>query len=128
MDAYVINIEKKSLENNYFREVLFTAPHSQLVVMSIAPGEDIGMETHKDIDQFIRVEAGIGQAILNGKEYNLENGSAVVIPAGTAHNIVNRSKSEALKLYTIYSPPNHPQGTINKDKAAAIASEKEHQG
>lgn len=128
MEAYVINIEKKSLENNYFREVLFTAPHSQLVVMSIAPGEDIGMETHKDIDQFIRVEAGIGQAILNGKEYNLENGSAVVIPAGTAHNIVNRSKSEALKLYTIYSPPNHPQGTINKDKAAAIASEKEHQG
>jgi len=127
MDAYVINLEKKSLENNYFREVLFTAPHSQLVVMSIAPGEDIGMETHKDIDQFIRVEAGIGQAILNGKEYDLENGSAVVIPAGTAHNIVNRSKSEALKLYTIYSPPNHPQGTINKDKAAAIAYEKERQ-
>ena len=87
MDAYVINIEKKSLENNYFREVLFTGPHSQLVAMSIAPGEDIGMETHKDVDQFIRVEAGIGQAILNGKEYNLENGSAVVIPAGTAHNI-----------------------------------------
>jgi mannose-6-phosphate isomerase-like protein (cupin superfamily) len=127
MDGYVINIEKKSLENNYFREVLFTGPHSQLVVMSIAPGEDIGMETHKDIDQFIRVEAGIGLAILNGKEYNLENGSAVVVPAGTAHNIVNRSKSEPLKLYTIYSPPNHPQGTINKDKAAAIAYEKERQ-
>ena len=127
MDGYVINIEKKSLENNYFREVLFTGPHSQLVVMSIAPGEDIGMETHKDIDQFIRVESGIGQAILNGKEYNLENGSAVVVPAGTAHNIVNRSKSAPLKLYTIYSPPNHPQGTINVDKAAALAYEKARQ-
>ena len=126
-DGYVINIEKKSLENTYFRDVLFTGLHSQLVVMSIAPGEDIGMETHKDIDQFIRVESGIGQAILNGKEYNLENGSAVVIPAGTAHNIVNRSNSEPLKLYTIYSPPNHPQGTINKDKAAALVYEKERQ-
>ncbi len=127
MDGYVVNIEKKSLENTYFREVLFTGPHSQLVVMSIAPGEDIGMETHEDVDQFIRVEAGIGQAILNGKEYNLENGSAVVIPAGTAHNIINPSKSEPLKLYTIYSPSNHPQGTINKDKAEAIAYEQERQ-
>ena len=127
MDGYVVNIEKKSLENNYFREVLFTGPHSQLVVMSIAPGEDIGMETHKDVDQFVRVEAGIGQAILNGTEYNLENGSAVIIPAGTKHNIINRSKSEPLKLYTIYSPANHPQGTINKDKAEAIAYEKERQ-
>ena len=126
MAGYVANIEKKSLENKYFREVLFTGPHSQLVVMSIAPSEDIGMETHKDVDQFFRVEAGIGRAILNGKEYNLEDGSAVVIPAGMEHNIINRSKSEPLKVYTIYSPPNHPQGTINKDKAEALAYEKEH--
>ena len=126
MDGYVTNIEKKSLENKYFREVLFTGPHSQLVLMSIAPGEDIGMETHKDVDQFFRVEAGIGQAVLNGKEYNLEDGSAVVIPAGTEHNIINRSKSEPLKVYTIYSPPNHPHGTINKDKTEALAYEKEH--
>ena len=126
MAGYVDNIEKKSLENKYFREVLFTGPHSQLVVMSIAPGDDIGMETHKDVDQFFRVEAGIGRAVLNGKEYDLEDGSAVVIPAGTEHNIINRSKSEPLKVYTIYSPPNHPDGTIHKDKAEALASEKEH--
>jgi len=127
MEGYVINIEKKSLENEYFREVLFTGPHSQLVVMSIAPGEDIGMETHKDVDQFFRVESGIGQAILDGKEYNLEDGSAVVITAGTEHNIINRSKSKPLKVYTIYSPPNHPHGTIHKDKAEALAYEKKHQ-
>jgi mannose-6-phosphate isomerase-like protein (cupin superfamily) len=127
MERYVSNIEKKSLENEYFREVLFTGPHSQLVVMSIAPGEDIGMETHKEVDQFFKVEAGIGLAILDGKEYNLENGSAVVIPAGTEHNIINRSKSEPLKVYTIYSPPNHPHGTIHKDKAEALAYEKKHQ-
>jgi mannose-6-phosphate isomerase-like protein (cupin superfamily) len=125
MEGYVANIEKKSLENKYFREVLFTGPHSQLVVMSIAPGEDIGMETHNNVDQFIRIEAGIGRAVLNGKEYNLEDGSAVVVPAGTEHNIINSSKSEPLKLYTIYSPPNHPHGTINKDKAEALAYEKE---
>ncbi|HSD57442.1 MAG TPA: cupin domain-containing protein [Methanotrichaceae archaeon] len=125
MVGYLTNIEKKSLENKYFREVLFTGPHSQLVVMSIAPGEDIGMETHKDVDQFIRVEAGAGKAILNGKEHNLEDGSAVVIPAGTQHNIVNSSRSEPLKLYTIYSPPEHPHGTIHKNKAEAIAYDKE---
>ncbi len=126
MEGYVTNIEKKSLENKYFREVLFTGPHSQLVVMSIAPGEDIGMETHNNVDQFFRIEAGIGRAVLNGKEYNLEDGTAVVVPAGTEHNIINSSKSEPLKLYTIYSPPNHPHGTINKDKAEALAYEKEH--
>ncbi len=126
MAGYLTNIEKKSLENEYFREVLFTGPHSQLVVMSIAPGEDIGMETHGDVDQFIRIEAGAGKAILNGKEHNLEDGSAVVIPAGTQHNIVNSSRSEPLKLYTIYSPPEHPHGTVHKNKAEAIAYEKEH--
>lgn len=126
MEGYVANIEKKSLENKYFREVLFTGPHSQLVVMSIAPDEDIGMETHNNVDQFFRIEAGIGRAVLNGKEYDLEDGSAVVVPAGTEHNIINSSKSEPLKLYTIYSPPNHPHGTINKDKAEALAYEKEH--
>lgn len=128
MAGYVTNIEKKSLENSYFREVLFTGPHSQLVVMSIAPGEDIGMETHENVDQFLRIEAGTGKAILSGKEYDLEDGSAVVVPAGTAHNIINSSRSEPLKLYTIYSPPNHPPGTIHKNKAEAIAYEKEHHG
>lgn len=126
MAGYVTNIEKKSLVNKYFREVLFTGPHSQLVLMSIAPGDDIGMETHKKVDQFFRVESGIGRAVLDGKEYNLEDGSAVVIPAGTEHNIINRSQSEPLKVYTIYSPPNHPDGTIHKTKAEALAYEKEH--
>jgi mannose-6-phosphate isomerase-like protein (cupin superfamily) len=126
MAGYVTNIETKSLENRNFREVLFTGPHSQLVVMSIAPSEDIGMETHSDTDQFIRVESGKGKAILDGVEYSLEDGSAVVVPAGTKHNIVNASSSEPLKLYTIYSPPEHPKGTIHKSKDDAITSENEH--
>lgn len=126
MSGYVTNIEKRSLENGYFREVLFTAPHSQLVVMSIGPGEEIGLETHDDRDQFIRVEAGTGKAILNGEENDLADGSAVVIPAGTEHNIINSSQVDALKLYTIYSPPEHPDGTIHKNKAEAEAYEKEH--
>jgi mannose-6-phosphate isomerase-like protein (cupin superfamily) len=126
MAGYVTQLEKKTLANKYFREVLFTGPHSQLVVMSIAPGEDIGMETHADVDQFIRIEAGTGKAILNGKEHDLEDGSAVVIPAGTEHNIVNGSKSKSLQLYTVYTPPNHPKGTVHKTRADAMAAEKEH--
>jgi mannose-6-phosphate isomerase-like protein (cupin superfamily) len=126
MAGYVINIEKKSLDNDFFREVLFTAPHVQLVVMSLAPGEEIGLETHEDGDQFIRVEAGKGKAILDGKEHDLEDGSAVVIPAGTEHNIINSSRQEPLKLYTIYSPPEHPDGTVHQNKAEAVAYEKEH--
>lgn len=126
MAGYVADIEKRSLENEYFRQVLFTGPNVQLVVMAIAPGDDIGMETHDDVDQFIRVEAGKGKAILDGEEHDLEDGSAVVIPAGTQHNIVNSSRSEPLKLYTLYSPPEHPDGTIHKNKAEAVAYEKEH--
>lgn len=126
MVGFLTNIEEKSLSNRYFREVLFTGSHSQLVVMSLAPGEDIGLETHNDVDQFIRIEAGTGKAILNGEEHNLKDGSAVVIPAGTQHNILNSSQAESLKLYTVYSPPNHPPGTVHKDKAEALAYEKEH--
>ncbi len=126
MTGYVTNIETKSLENEYFREVLFTGPLSQLVVMSLQPGEDIGLETHHGVDQFIRVEAGHGVALLDGVEHKLEDGSAVVIPSGTEHNIINRSETEALKLYTVYTPPEHPDGTIHKDKAEAEAYEQEH--
>ena len=126
MAGYVINIEEKTLENNFFREVLFTAQHVQLVVMSLGPGEEIGLETHDDGDQFIRVEAGNGIAILDGEEHELEDGSAVVIPAGVRHNIINSSRQQSLKLYTIYSPPEHPDGTVNKNKAEALAYEKEH--
>lgn len=124
--GYVTDIETRSLDNEFFREVLFTATHVQLVVMSLRPGEEIGLETHEDVDQFIRVESGNGKALLNGKEHDLEDGSAVVIPAGTEHNIINTSQEEALKLYTLYSPPEHPDGTLHKDKAEADAYEREH--
>jgi len=126
MAGYHTDIEKKSLDNNYFREVLFTGPNSQLVVMALKPGEDIGMETHDDVDQFIRVEAGQGKAVLDGKEYPLQDGSAVVIPAGTEHNVVNTSSADPLKLYTIYTPPEHPDGTVHKTKAEAEEYEKKH--
>jgi mannose-6-phosphate isomerase-like protein (cupin superfamily) len=126
MAGYLTDIEKKTLENTNFREVLFTGPHAQLVVMALRPGEEIGMETHDDVDQFIRVEAGEGVAILDGEEHPLRDGSAVVIPAGTKHNVVNRSRGEALKLYTIYSPPEHGDGTVHRTKAEADAHEREH--
>jgi mannose-6-phosphate isomerase-like protein (cupin superfamily) len=128
MSGYLIDIEEKTLENENFREVLFTASHSQLVVMSLPPGEEIGLETHDGIDQFIRVEAGTGMALLNGEEKALADGSALVIPAGTEHNVINTSQSDPLKLYTIYSPPEHADGTVHKNKAEADAYEKEHHG
>jgi mannose-6-phosphate isomerase-like protein (cupin superfamily) len=126
MAGYHTNIEEKTLQNGYFREVLFTGPKSQLVVMTLQVGEDIGMETHGDTDQFIRVEAGQGKAVLDGKEFPLEDGTAVVIPAGTEHNILNTSRSEPLKLYTIYTPPEHPDGTIHKTKQEAMEYEEKH--
>ena len=126
MAGYVTDIEQKALENRCFREVLFTGPHVQLVVMSLEPCEDIGLETHEQVDQFIRVEAGVGTAVLDGVEHPLVDGSALVIPAGTRHNVVNTSRVEPLKLYTLYSPPGHPAGTIHKTKAEAVEYEKHH--
>jgi mannose-6-phosphate isomerase-like protein (cupin superfamily) len=126
MNPYVTDIERKTLENEYFRQVLYTGPHAQLVVMSLGPGEEIGLETHKGVDQFLRVEAGDGLAVLDGREHSLADGSAVVVPAGTAHNIINRSRTQPLKLYTIYSPPEHPDGTVHRTKAEADADEREH--
>lgn len=126
MAGYHVDIEKKTEKNDYFREVLFTGPHSQLVVMSLNVGEDIGLETHADTDQFIRIEEGKGKAILDGEEFELEDGSAIVIPAGTQHNVINTSSKEAMKLYTVYTPPEHADGTIHKTKAEAEAAEKAH--
>lgn len=123
--GYVINIEKETQENDNFRKVLYTAKNSQLVVMSLKPKEDIGSEVHQ-LDQFIRVEKGQGKSVLNGKEYELSDGSAVVIPAGTEHNIINTSESEGMKLYTVYSPPNHRDGVVHATKADAVADEAEH--
>lgn len=121
MKGYVVNIEEKTQQNEYFREVLFTGQNSQLVVMALQAGEDIGMEVHPEHDQFIRFEKGEGKVILDGEEYGVGNGSAVVIPAGTEHNVINTSQ-EVMKLYTIYSPPEHKEGTIHKTKAESLAS------
>lgn len=123
MKKYIDNIEKITLENNNFRQVLFTGEHCQLVVMSLRPGEEIGMEVHPNVDQFFRFEAGEGKVVINGEESSVSDGSAVVITAGSEHNVVNTSPDKDLKLYTIYSPPNHPDGTIHKTKAEADAYE-----
>lgn len=120
MSGYSINIEQKTLENDYFREVLYTAKHMQLVVMTLQVGEEIGQEIHHDRDQFIRVEAGQGEAILDGERHALSDGMVVVIPAGAEHNVINTSPIERLRLYTIYAPPEHPAGTINRTKADAV--------
>lgn len=126
MAGYLTNIEQATLDNTKFRKVLFTGPNAQLVLMALEPGEEIGLETHDDVDQFIRVEAGRGTAVLDGEEHALEDGSAVVIPAGVKHNVINSSRTETLKLYTIYSPPEHPDGTVHETKAEADAYEREH--
>src|SRR6476661_2234261 len=102
MQGYVENIEQKALDNDCFREVLFTGPHCQLVVMSLLPGENIGKETHHGVDQFIRVESGEGKSILDGVEHELHDGSAIVIPSGVEHDIINLSLDKPLKLYTVY--------------------------
>jgi mannose-6-phosphate isomerase-like protein (cupin superfamily) len=127
MKGFVTNIEEASLENDEFRRVLYTAKHCQLVVMSIPSGEDIGEEVH-DGDQFIRVEEGEGQSILDGVERDLTDGSVVVIPAGVRHNIKNTSTSDALKLYTLYAPPHHKDGTVHTTKEAALEDEEHFDG
>jgi mannose-6-phosphate isomerase-like protein (cupin superfamily) len=126
MKGYIANIEKESLENEYFRKVLYTDPRLQLVVMSLNPGEEIGSEVHQ-LDQFIRVEAGEGKAVLDGEESAISDGSVVVVPQGTRHNIMNTGTG-AMKLYTLYAPPNHEPGTMHKTKAEADADEEHYEG
>jgi mannose-6-phosphate isomerase-like protein (cupin superfamily) len=125
MKGFVVNIIKASLENEYFRKVLYTAKNSQLVVMSLKPGEEIGEEVHQ-LDQFIRCESGQGKAVLDGVEHQISEGLAVVVPAGAKHNIINTSADKSMKLYTVYSPPNHLDGTVHKSKTDAQADEGEH--
>jgi mannose-6-phosphate isomerase-like protein (cupin superfamily) len=125
MHGYVSNIEKGTLENETFRTVLYTGNHLQLVVMSVPAGEEIGMEVHGQ-DQFLRIEAGEGKAILDGVEHRVEDGSAVVVPAGTQHNIVNTGDTP-LKLYTIYAPPHHKDGVMHETKEDAERDEEHHQ-
>jgi len=126
MTGYHADIEAETLSNNNFRKVLFTGTHSQLVVMNLLPSEDIGMEVHNNVDQFFRFESGEGKAILNGEEVVFKANDVVIIPAGTNHNIINTSSTEPLKLYTIYSPANHPDGTVHATKAEAMADEHDH--
>lgn len=125
MTGYFGHIEKETEKNKNFRKVLFTGKHLQLVVMSLQGGEEIGKEIHKTVDQFFRVESGKAKFVLNDTEtHTVGAGDAAIIPAGTWHNVINASKTEVLKLYTVYTPPNHPEGTIHKTKADAEAAEK----
>src|SRR5208337_3837359 len=129
MTGFVGDIEKLTEKNKNFRQVLFTGKHTHLVVMCLKPGEEIGNEVHQKVDQFFRIEAGDAKFVFGDSEEHLaHDGDAVIVPAGTYHNVINASKKKKLRLYTLYSPPNHPDGTIHKDKAEAEAAEQnEHQ-
>ena len=126
--GYKNNIEKLTLENSNFRKVLYSGPHSQLVLMSLRSKEEIGMETHPDNDQFFRFEAGEGKVVIDGNEYAIADGDAVVVPAGAEHNVINVSGTEELKLYTIYSPAHHKDGIVRATKEEAMANEAEFDG
>ncbi|HCY17953.1 MAG: hypothetical protein UR62_C0024G0008 [Candidatus Nomurabacteria bacterium GW2011_GWF2_35_12] len=119
MKGYNANIEKETLENTNFRKVLYTGKHSQLVLMSLKPNEEIGMEIHADNDQFFRFEKGEGKCVIDGNFYELKDGSVIMVPAGAEHNIINTSSSEDLKLYTIYSPAHHKDGIVKTTKKEA---------
>lgn len=125
MNGYITNIGKETLENTNFRKVLYTSRFSQLVVMHLNPGEEIGEEVHQ-LDQFLRIEAGRGKAILDGVEHDIAEEFSVSVPAGARHNIINTSSDEPMKLYTIYSPPEHRDGTVHATKSDAIADENDH--
>jgi mannose-6-phosphate isomerase-like protein (cupin superfamily) len=127
MKGYVINIEKATVENNYFRKVLYTGKNMQLVLMNLKPGEDIGEEIHQ-LDQFIRIEDGEGKAILNGIVHMISDGFSIIVPAGTKHNLINTSSSKPLKIYTLYAPPNHLDGTTHKTKADGEKDEEHFEG
>lgn len=127
MKGFVGNIEELTLANNNFRKVIYTAKFSQLVLMSLAPKEEIGEEIHEG-DQFFRFEKGEGKVVIDGVEQPIKDGSAVVIPAGAKHNIINTSETEPLKLYTIYSPPHHQDGVVHNTKAEALADSEEFDG
>ena len=119
MKGYNSNIEKETLANNNFRKVLYTAKHCQLVLMSLKPNEEIGMEVHTDNDQFFRFEKGQGKCIIDGNSYVVTDGSAIIVPSGAEHNVINTSSTEDLKLYTIYSPAHHKDGIVRATKAEA---------
>ena len=127
MKGYIVNIEKVTEENNDFRRVLYTAKYSQLVVMSLGMGEEIGEETHNELDQFIRVEKGDGLVVLNGVEHQVGDGSAAIIPAGTRHNVINNG-NQPMKIYTIYSPAEHRDKVVHRTKVEAEADDEHFDG
>lgn len=128
MKGYKSNIEKETLKNKNFRKVLYTSKHSQLVVMSLKPKEEIGMETHPENDQFLRFEGGTGRVVIDTNKYVVKDGDAVVIPAGAKHNVINTSEKKELKLYTIYSPPHHKDQIVRKTKESAEKNDEEFDG
>jgi len=128
MKGFAADIEKETLANNDFRRVLYTAKHCQLVLMNLKPLEEIGMEVHADNDQFFRFESGVGKCIIDGNEYEVKDGSAVIVPAGAKHNIINTSATDDLKLYTIYSPAHHKDGIVRSTKDEAVANEADFDG
>jgi mannose-6-phosphate isomerase-like protein (cupin superfamily) len=128
MTGFHANIEQATLANTDFRRVLYTSRYSQLVLMSLKPKEEIGMETHPDNDQFFRCEQGEGRCIIDGNEYTITSSTAIVVPAGAQHNIINTSDTTDLKLYTIYSPAHHKDQIVRQTKAEAVAQEAEFDG
>lgn len=123
MKGFHANIEQDTIANDNFRKVVYTGKHTQLVLMSLKPGEDIGSEIHAENDQFFRFDAGSGQVIIDDNTYEVTDGSAIIVPAGAQHNVINTSQTEALKLYTIYSPAHHKDGIVRATKAEAEANE-----
>lgn len=126
MNGFITNIEEKTLANSFFRQVIHTSQHMQLVLMALKPNEDIGMEVHEIVDQFLRVEKGNGKVILNGEEHLVKDGDVIIVPAGTSHNLINTSATDELKLYTIYAPPHHKDETVHQTKADAEADKEDH--
>lgn len=128
MKGFKNNIEKDTVENKNFRKVMYSGKHLQLVVMNLKPGEDIGEEIHKDTDQFFRFESGTGKCIIDGNEYRVKEGDAVIVPSGAKHNVINTSSSAELKLYTIYAPPHHKDGIVRATKVEAEKNAPEFDG
>lgn len=126
MQGFFSNIEEETLDNNDFRRVLYTGEHTQLVLMSLAPESEIGSEVHSENDQFFRFESGEGRVMIDDNEYDVADGSAIIVPAGARHNVINTSDVESLKLYTLYSPAHHADGTVHTTKAQADAAEHDH--
>jgi len=126
MEKYITNIENETLNNENFRKVLFTGKNMQLVVMTLQPGEEIGTEVHPDIDQFFRVETGVAKIIIDGEEDMIGPDYIAIVPASAEHNVINSSAEEVLRLYTIYTPPEHKDGTIHRTKEEAVQDEHQH--